>query len=192
MLSLVTFVCLASFVLSWVSSCLLSCFALSCSLPIFPSLLPGNSSPLSQVKFLVLWVLTWRLDWCNFWDSLQATESLSSCLTLPLDLPPPRSSPLPPLTGSMVIPPARIVLSALPLCLDLLTPHSPCCCLVNKTTIVHSFASGSHFLQTRDSRTVSWSLERIAYNVSTVNGCELYKVGQSQRHKDSLVLLTHW
>ncbi len=53
------FFCLVSFVLSWVSSCLLSCFALSCPLPRFPGLwqlLSGSSSPLSQVKFLVLWV----------------------------------------------------------------------------------------------------------------------------------------
>ncbi len=59
-----------SFVLSWVSSCLLSCFALSCPLPRFPGLwplLPGSSSPLSPVKFLVLWVPTWQLD---FWDPL--------------------------------------------------------------------------------------------------------------------------
>ncbi len=62
--------CLVSFVLFWVSSCLLSCFALSCPLPRFPGLwplLPGSSSPLSQVKFLVLWVPTWQLD---FWDPL--------------------------------------------------------------------------------------------------------------------------
>ncbi len=37
----------------------------------------------------------------------------------------------------------------------------------------------------------SWSWERVAYNVNTMNGCEQYKVGQFQRRKDSLVLLTH-
>ncbi len=31
----------------------------------------------------------------------------------------------------------------------------------------------------------------VAYNVNTMNGCEHYKVGQFQRHKDSLVLLAH-
>ncbi len=67
------FFCLVSFVLSWIESCLLSCFALSCPLPRFPGLwplLPGSSSPLSQVKFLVLWVPTWQLDFCDFWDPL--------------------------------------------------------------------------------------------------------------------------
>ncbi len=44
--------------------------------------------------------------------------SLLSCLSLPLELPPLCSSPLPPRTGSVVIPLAHIVLSALPLCLD--------------------------------------------------------------------------
>ncbi len=44
--------------------------------------------------------------------------SLLSCLSLPLELPPPCSSPLSPRTGSVVIPLAHIVLSALPLCLD--------------------------------------------------------------------------
>ncbi len=115
---------------SWVSSCLLSCFALSCPLPRFPGLwplLPGSSSPLSQVKFLVLWVPTWQLDFCDFWDPLHAMGSLLSCLSLPLELPPPCSSPLPPRTGSVVIPLAHIVLSALPLCLDWYTIHSPCC-----------------------------------------------------------------
>ncbi len=53
--------------------------------------------------------------------------SLLSCLSLPLELPPPCSSPLPPRTGSVVIPLAHIVLSALPLCLDWFTIHSPCC-----------------------------------------------------------------
>ncbi len=77
--------CLVSFVVSCVSSCLLSCFALSCPLPRFPGLwplLPGSSSPLSQVKFLVLWVPTWQLD---FWDPLHgpccpAYPFLWSCL----------------------------------------------------------------------------------------------------------------
>ncbi len=32
---------------------------------------------------------------------------------------------------------------------------------------------------------------RVAYNVNTMNGCEHYKVGQFQRRKDSLTLLTH-
>ncbi len=40
-------------------------------------------------------------------------------------------------------------------------------------------------------RFVSWSWEKVAYNVNTMNGYEHYKVGQFQRHKDSLVLLTH-
>ncbi len=79
------FFCLVSFVVSCVSSCLLSCFALSCPLPRFPGLwplLPGSSSPLSQVKFLVLWVPTWQLD---FWDPLHgpccpAYPFLWSCL----------------------------------------------------------------------------------------------------------------
>jgi len=121
------FFCLVFFVFPWVSSCLLSCFALSCPLPRFPGLLPGSSSPLSLVKFLVLWVPTWQLDFCDFWDPLHATGSLLSCLSLPLELPPPCSSPLPPRTGSVVIPLAHIVLSALPLCLDWFTIHSPCC-----------------------------------------------------------------
>ncbi len=119
--------CIFCVVLSLV---LLSCFALSCPLPRFPGLwplLPGSSSPLSQVKFLVLWVPTWQLDFCDFWDPLHATGSLLSCLSLPLELPPPCSSPLPPRTGSVVIPLAHIVLSALPLCLDWFTIHSPCC-----------------------------------------------------------------
>ncbi len=100
------FFCLVSFVLSWVSSCLLSCFALSCPLPRFSGLwplLPGSSSPLSLVKFLVLWVPTWQLDFCDFWDPLHATGSLLSCLSLPLELPPPCSSSLPPRTGSVVL-----------------------------------------------------------------------------------------
>ncbi len=40
-------------------------------------------------------------------------------------------------------------------------------------------------------RTISWFWERVAYNVNTMNGCQHYKVGQFQRRKDSLVLLTH-
>ncbi len=32
--------------------------------------------------------------------------------------------------------------------------------------------------------------ERVAYNMNTMNGCEHYKVGQFQRRKDSLALLT--
>ncbi len=124
--------------LSLVLSCLLSCFALSCPLPIFPGLwplLPGSSSPLSRVKSLVLWVPTWQLDWCDFWDSLQATGSLSSCLSLPLELPPPCSNLLPPWTVSVVIPLAHIVLSAMPLCLDWFTITLPAVsspCPVNK------------------------------------------------------------
>jgi len=51
--------------------------------------------------------------------------SLLSCLSLPLELPPPCSSPLPPRTGSVVIPLAHIVLSALPLCLDWFTITLP-------------------------------------------------------------------
>ncbi len=39
-------------------------------------------------------------------------------------------------------------------------------------------------------RIVSWSWERVAYNVNTINGCDHYKVGQFQRRKDSLTLLT--
>ncbi len=31
----------------------------------------------------------------------------------------------------------------------------------------------------------------VAYNVNTMNGCEHYEVGQFQRRKDSLTLLTH-
>ncbi len=53
--------------------------------------------------------------------------SLLSCLSLPLELPSPCSSPLLPRTGSVVIPLAHIMLSALPLCLDWFTIHSPCC-----------------------------------------------------------------
>ncbi len=108
----------------------------SCPLPRFPDLwplIPGSSSPLSRVKSLVLWVPTWQLDFCDFWDPLQATGSLSSCLTLPLELPPPCSSPLPPRTGSVVIPLAHIVLSALSLCLDWSTiPALSSQCPVNK------------------------------------------------------------
>ncbi len=109
----VVFVCLCL--------CLVLFVMVSCPLPRFPDLwplLPGSSSPLSRVKSLVLWVRTWQLDWCDFWDPLQATGSLLSCLTLPLELPRPCSSPLPPRTGSVVIPPASIVLSALSPCLD--------------------------------------------------------------------------
>ncbi len=107
----IAFVCLV------VSLCCLEsglvCYrVLSCPLPRFPGLwllIPGSSSPLSRVKSLVLWVSTWRLDWCDFWDPLQATGSRSSYLALPLELM--CSSPLPSRTGSVVIPPApcRIV-----------------------------------------------------------------------------------
>ncbi len=45
------------------------------------------------------------------------------------------------------------------------------------------FECVQRFLQ----RTISWTWERVAYNVNTMNGCEHYKVGQFQR----LVLLTH-
>ncbi len=75
--------------------CLVLFVMVSSPLPRFPGLwplLPGSISPLSRVKSLVLWVHTWQLDWCDFWDSLRATGSLSSCLTLPLELPPPCTS----------------------------------------------------------------------------------------------------
>ncbi len=112
----------------FVLSCLVIVFCPVLPLPRFPGLwplLPGSRPPLPRVKSLVLRVPTWRLDWCDFWDSLQAT--LSSCLALPLELPPPCLSPLPSQTDSVVIPPARSVLSALPLCLDWFTFHSPSC-----------------------------------------------------------------
>ncbi len=108
----------------FVLSCLLSCFVLP--LPRFPGLwplLPGSSSPLSRVKSLVLWVPTWQLDWCDFWDPLHATGSLSSCLTLPLELPPVLESAT---TSDRLSGHPHIVLSALPLCLDWFTIHSPC------------------------------------------------------------------
>jgi len=52
------------------------------------------------------------------------------------------------------------------------------------------FECGQRILQ----RTVSWSWERVAYNVNTMNGCENYNVVQFQRRKDSLVILrsTFW
>ncbi len=124
-----------------------------CPLPRFPGLwplLPGSSSPLSRVKSLVLRVPTWRLDWCDFWDSFQATGSLSSCLTLPLELPPPCSSPLPPRTGSVVISPARIVVCPAPL-FGLIHFSLSLLFLVYVLSINYcSFASGSHFLQIPD------------------------------------------
>ncbi len=141
---LVYFIVFVYFCLSVSLCCLESCLVCYRVLPcpaLYPDspasdpLLPGSSSPLSRVKSLVLWVPTWRLDWCVFWDSLQATGSLWSCLSLPLELPPPCSSPLPPRTGSVVIPPAHIVLSALPLWLDWFTSSPSLLFLVNVLSI---------------------------------------------------------
>ncbi len=36
-------------------------------------------------------------------------------------------------------------------------------------------------------RTISWSRERLAYNVNTMNGCKHYKVGAIRRRKDMLL-----
>ncbi len=116
----------------------------SCHFPRIPGLFPesGELSTLtSQVSGSVSPYLAARLvRLLRFTSSYRAPDS---CLILPLELPPPGSSPLPPGTGSVVIPPARIVLCALPLCLDRFTPHFPCCF---KSVLSINY----HFLQTPD------------------------------------------